>query len=73
MAHLTVADLGVGIAPEHIERIFDRFERVETPNRTAGLGLGLYIVREIVSAHGGTIRVKSEIGEGATFVVELPR
>jgi signal transduction histidine kinase len=73
IARLTVSDLGPGIAEEHLERIFDRFERVETADKTAGLGLGLFIAREIVEAHGGTIRASSVPGQGATFVVEIPR
>jgi PAS domain S-box-containing protein len=73
LARLSVSDHGPGIATEHLERIFDRFERVETAERTPGLGLGLFIARQIVEAHGGTIRAQSVPGKGATFVVELPR
>ncbi|MFL5346150.1 MAG: CHASE domain-containing protein [Hyalangium sp.] len=70
---LTVRDQGIGIAPEHQARIFERFERAVSERNYGGLGLGLYITRTIVEALGGTIRVKSEPGQGACFTVELPR
>jgi PAS domain S-box-containing protein len=70
---LTVQDQGIGIAPEHQERIFERFERAVSERNYGGLGLGLYITRTIVEALGGTIRVQSEPGQGAAFTVELPR
>jgi signal transduction histidine kinase len=66
-----VVDRGMGISPAHANRIFDRFERV-APDRAHGLGLGLWIAREIVSAHGGTISVVSDVNQGATFTVDLP-
>jgi signal transduction histidine kinase len=71
-ATLRVRDHGIGIKPEHLERIFDRFERGVTTRNYGGLGLGLYIVRSILDAMGGTIRVDSLPGQGATFIVELP-
>ncbi|MCP3137028.1 ATP-binding protein [Pyxidicoccus xibeiensis] len=72
-ARLRVSDEGVGIAPESQGRIFNRFERVpSSASQHAGFGLGLYIVRQLVEAHGGTIRVESVPGEGASFTVELP-
>jgi PAS domain S-box-containing protein len=70
---LTVRDQGIGIAPEHQARIFERFERAVSERNYGGLGLGLYITRTIVEALGGTIRVRSEPGQGACFTVELPR
>jgi two-component system sensor kinase FixL len=73
LARLTVADQGIGIAPEHQERVFGRFERAVPSQHFGGLGLGLYIAREIVEAHGGTIRLASAPGSGSTFTVELPR
>jgi PAS domain S-box-containing protein len=71
-AVLTVKDAGIGIEPEHQGRIFDRFERAVSDRHYGGLGLGLWITRQIVEAHGGSIRVVSAPGEGATFTVELP-
>ena len=72
-ARLVVRDQGIGIAPEHLSRIFERFERAVSAHNYGGLGLGLYIVRQIVEAHGGAIHVTSTPGEGSTFVVDLPR
>jgi len=71
-ALLIVRDRGIGISPADQARIFERFERAVSLNY-GGLGLGLHITREIVLAHGGTIRVESVPGEGAAFIVELPR
>jgi two-component system sensor kinase FixL len=72
-ARLVVIDQGVGISPSDQLRIFDRFERAVAAGSVLGLGLGLYIARQIVEAHGGRIRLQSAIGEGSTFTVELPR
>jgi signal transduction histidine kinase len=71
-ARLTVTDHGIGIAPEDVERIFTRFERAAPVRHYGGLGLGLYITRNIVEAHSGTIDITSEPGHGTTFVIELP-
>ncbi len=71
-ALLTVKDEGVGIAPEAQGRIFNRFERAASARNYPGLGLGLWIVREIVCAMGGTIRVESAPERGSRFEVELP-
>lgn len=71
-AVITVRDHGPGVAPQDRERIFGRFERATRANDVSGLGLGLYISRQIVEAHGGRIRVDSGPGGGAAFVVELP-
>jgi signal transduction histidine kinase len=71
-ARLVVHDYGIGITEEDKERIFARFERAVSVRHYGGLGLGLYITRQIISAHGGTIRVSSQPGAGATFTVELP-
>lgn len=70
---LDIVDRGIGIAPESIKRLFDRYYR--TPGGKAlasGLGLGLYIARLIVEAHGGRIGVHSEVGQGSTFRLNLP-
>ncbi|QRN97878.1 GAF domain-containing protein [Archangium violaceum] len=72
-ARLVVKDSGIGIAPEDQARIFERFERAATGKQFHGLGLGLWISREIVESHGGHIHVRSAPGEGSTFTVELPR
>ncbi len=71
-ARLTVQDKGIGIAAEHLSRIFGRFERAVSSRSYGGLGLGLYVCRTIVEAMDGTIAVQSELGEGSTFTVELP-
>jgi signal transduction histidine kinase len=69
---LGVRDHGIGIAPEDQARIFERFERAASARHYGGLGLGLWIVRQVVEAHGGRIRVESAPGAGSSFVVELP-
>jgi PAS domain S-box-containing protein len=71
-ARLTVRDQGAGIALEDRDRIFDRFERGGAPEHTGGLGVGLWIAKAIVSAHGGSIDVASTPGLGSTFTVSLP-
>lgn len=70
---IRVIDRGAGIPPEDRERIFDRFYRSHTGSQAEGLGLGLYITRRLVEAHGGRIAVTaSEVGAGSTFEVRLP-
>ncbi|WP_437618670.1 sensor histidine kinase [Sorangium sp. So ce1151] len=71
-ARLLVRDRGMGIAEEDQERIFECFERVGHVEHFGGLGLGLYLAREIARSHGGYIAVESSPGRGATFLVELP-
>ena len=68
----TVSDTGVGIAPEHRQRIFDRFSRLESTEGVRGTGLGLAFCRLAVEAHGGRIWVVSEMGEGSQFRFTLP-
>lgn len=72
---LSVIDRGIGIPPEHLPKLFDRFYRVDAARRRTegGAGLGLAIVKTLVEAQGGTVSVRSEIGEGSTFTVEFPR
>lgn len=72
VAWVKVADEGIGIAPEHHGRIFERFERAVSPTAVSGLGLGLFIVKQIVEAHGGWVTVESALGKGACFTVSLP-
>jgi PAS domain S-box-containing protein len=72
-ATLTVTDRGIGIAPENVARIFHQFERVVGHRAFGGLGMGLYIARQIVQAHGGSVEVESASGEGSRFHVILPR
>ena len=71
-AILEVKDLGPGIAHEDQDRIFGRYERLGSSQSVGGLGLGLFIARQIVEAHGGSLSVKSEPGHGSVFTVRLP-
>jgi PAS domain S-box-containing protein len=69
---LIVRDEGPGIPAEHQERIFGQFERAASSDNVPGMGLGLWLVRRIVTAHGGTVTLASSPGQGATFTVVLP-
>jgi len=72
-AQMTVSDNGPGIASENLKNLFNRFYRVPSNNVTVrGTGLGLYICRRIIQAHGGEITVESVLGEGTTFHIYLP-
>lgn len=71
-AFLKVTDQGPGVSLNDREKIFQRFERAASIKNYDGLGLGLYISKEIIDAHGGAISVESEIGKGSTFTVSLP-
>lgn len=70
---IKVRDRGIGIESNNIQRIFNEFEQLNLANQKRGLGLGLYITREIMRAHGGQIRVESTLGSGSTFEILLPR
>ena len=69
---LIVEDTGVGISPEHLPHIFDRFYRVPSSDPEKGLGLGLSFVAWIVKAHDGTIDVESELHKGTRVIIQLP-
>ncbi|HSD19919.1 MAG TPA: PAS domain-containing sensor histidine kinase, partial [Anaeromyxobacter sp.] len=69
---IVVTDRGIGIAPEDVPHVFERFFRARGARQPEGLGLGLYITRLLVHAHGGRIEVSSRLGQGSTFRVVLP-
>jgi signal transduction histidine kinase len=68
---LQVKDYGRGIDKQDLDLIFGRFERAISPNEVSGLGLGLFISKEIIMAHKGQIEVESELDKGSTFTVKL--
>lgn len=70
--HFEVRDRGIGIPPEALPRLFETFHRAANVGNIAGTGLGMAIVRRAVELHGGAISVSSRLGEGSTFVVNLP-
>ena len=69
---ISVSDQGTGIPAEAIPHLFERFYRAPGKRKTEGIGLGLYITKVLVEAHGGHIRVESEVGTGSTFSFTLP-
>ena len=71
-ATLTVRDRGIGISEDDQRRIFERFERAVSVRHYGGFGIGLWVARQAVEAHGGTIRVRSREGGGSEFTIELP-
>jgi signal transduction histidine kinase len=72
-ARLSVHDQGIGIAKSDQQRIFERFNRAASGRSYAGFGLGLWLVRQIAQAHGGSVTLNSEPGAGSTFTVRLPK
>lgn len=70
---IDIADTGIGISEQHQGAIFKRFYREDIVHDVDGIGIGLYLAREIVTLQGGYIRVTSEVGRGSTFSVFLPR
>ncbi|MGZ3714674.1 MAG: hybrid sensor histidine kinase/response regulator [Ktedonobacterales bacterium] len=72
LARLSVRDRGIGIAPEKREAIFKRFYQAHAEDHRSGLGLGLYIARQIVELHGGDIKVEFPEGGGTRFIIKLP-
>ncbi|GAB4217103.1 MAG: hypothetical protein OHK0022_59000 [Roseiflexaceae bacterium] len=74
VARISVSDSGIGIPTEALSQLFTRFYRAANadPRQISGMGIGLYVVKEIVTLHGGTISVSSNEGEGSTFTIELP-
>lgn len=72
---LYITDTGSGIAPEHLQQVFDRFYKVDASRKRGkqGTGLGLFICRMIIDEHGGHIDVKSKVGQGTTFIITLPK
>ena len=71
-ARLAVVDRGVGVPAEALPRLFERFYRADEAGVASGLGLGLYIARLLVEAHGGRICAESTVGRGSVFTVALP-
>lgn len=71
-AFIEVVDQGIGIAKESQSRIFERFERAISATEISGLGLGLFIVKQILEMHSGSIKVESDVGKGSRFIVQLP-
>ena len=74
VVRISVSDQGMGIPKEHIEKLFDRFHRIDNRDtrKVGGTGIGLYLVKHLVEAHGGKIWVESEEGQGSSFIFELP-
>lgn len=75
MVRCSVQDQGMGIPKEHLSKVFDRFHRIDNRDtrEVGGTGIGLYLVKHLVEAHGGKIWVESEVGQGSSFIFELPK
>lgn len=75
LIRMSVEDQGMGIPKEHLPKVFDRFHRVDNRDtrKVGGTGIGLYLVKHFVEAHGGKIWVESEVGKGSQFIFELPK
>lgn len=71
-ARIVVRDHGIGIPPDKLPHIFERFFRATSTRHYGGLGLGLFIAREVAQAHGGSLWAESEVGRGSSFTLELP-
>ena len=74
-ARVSISDEGMGIPKEHLPKVFDRFHRVDNRDtrEVGGTGIGLYLVKHLVEAHGGRIWVESEVGKGSVFTFDLPK
>jgi len=70
---ISVSDEGLGIPPEQLPHLFERYHRATREGEIRGIGIGLYLVRHLVEAHGGGIWVESEVGKGTTFTFTLPQ
>jgi signal transduction histidine kinase len=71
-AQIEIRDHGRGVCPKDQKRIFMAFERAVSENEVSGLGIGLYVVDEIIRAHGGDVSMASELGNGSSFTIRLP-
>ena len=69
---VAISDEGPGISPEDLPHLFERFYRAKGARKAEGIGLGLYITRALVEAHGGRVWVESEVGKGSTLYFTLP-
>ena len=74
VVRMAVCDQGMGIPKDHLAKVFDRFHRIDNRDtrKVGGTGIGLYLVKHLVEAHGGKIWVESEVGKGSQFIFELP-
>lgn len=73
--HIAVSDSGVGISPEHVDKVFEKFEKLNLVpvSGVASIGIGLAVVKEYVELHGGTVTLESEVDKGSVFTIRLPR